>query len=349
MKIFLLSLLILGFFVVRAQLPSNCNVPPVFSYYYEPDVKDMALKWLYSIKSVDTASIDIPQWCQDTIWSGLAAIYNRHDQPEVDSVFNKYCVHTAIDIWPVSVIYREIIVDLDTTYIWTNNWRKLNTTTGIPSLDSLLAKYGFTVTDTSFLYSSYPYVVLSTTQYINVTPFCDSLVYFQGIVSAYPNAYTSTGPSNIISFYVISGVKYYNFSFAWGADVGFHHAWRYKVNPDCSIEFLGNEVGCGSGWGWHPHLPEPVNCNILYIPNHEAHYQKLEVYPNPSSGSLTISINDIYSRNTLTILNLIGQELFRQTIFDKKIQLDINNLPNGVYFVKLQNDKAVEVRKIIKE
>jgi len=108
-------------FNVNAQLPSSCDVSDVLSIYYAPDVKDMALKWLYSIKSPDTSQIDIPQWCQDTIWSGLAALFNRCDIPEVDSVFNKYCVHTDVG-FQGSGIFKFMGIDVDTLISWTHNW-----------------------------------------------------------------------------------------------------------------------------------------------------------------------------------------------------------------------------------
>jgi hypothetical protein len=44
-----------------------------------------------------------------------------------------------------------------------------------------------------------------------------------------------------------------------------------------------------------------------------------------------------------------GQEVLKQTIKNTKTQIDISSLSSGIYFVKLINDKQVEVRKIIKE
>jgi hypothetical protein len=34
---------------------------------------------------------------------------------------------------------------------------------------------------------------------------------------------------------------------------------------------------------------------------------------------------------------------------DTETQIDINALPRGVYFVRLQNEKTVEVGKMVKE
>jgi hypothetical protein len=36
-------------------------------------------------------------------------------------------------------------------------------------------------------------------------------------------------------------------------------------------------------------------------------------------------------------------------ITSPKTQIDISNLPNGVYFVRLTNDKTMEVGKFVKQ
>ena len=77
--------------------------------------------------------------------------------------------------------------------------------------------------------------------------------------------------------------------------------------------------------------------------------EDFKIYPTPANGAITIEINNLTKENTLTILNISGQELIRQQIKESKTQLDINNLTSGVYFLKLITDKTVEVRKIIKE
>jgi hypothetical protein len=71
--------------------------------------------------------------------------------------------------------------------------------------------------------------------------------------------------------------------------------------------------------------------------------------PNPSSDKITIETYFEPPEGQLSILNLIGQELMRQTITNKSTTIDINNLPHGTYIVKLQSQKSVQVGKMIKE
>jgi Secretion system C-terminal sorting domain len=71
----------------------------------------------------------------------------------------------------------------------------------------------------------------------------------------------------------------------------------------------------------------------------------ITVYPNPSSGKITISTPN---KGNLSILNLSGQELITHPITEPKTQLDITSLPSGVYFVRVTNDRTVQVGKFIK-
>jgi photosystem II stability/assembly factor-like uncharacterized protein len=75
----------------------------------------------------------------------------------------------------------------------------------------------------------------------------------------------------------------------------------------------------------------------------------LIINPNPASTLITIGtpVNPINGR--LSIVNPTGQEILSQHITDMKTVIDISTLPNGVYFVKLSNDKKVEVGKFIKQ
>lgn len=337
MKRILFLLLILGFIQVNAQLPSNCDVPEELRKYYEFDVANMAVKWIYAIQSPDTALIDIPSWCQDTIWSGLAAIYNRHDQVEADSVFNKYCIHIDIGL----SIWKQIVVYVDTTYAWTSNWMNLQTITGIPAFDSLLVKYGFTVSQFSHGHTGNNFdhdATLVTSQSINERALCDSIESFPGVFYAFQNSMSSVGAYPGIEFNDTSGVKSYSFTLGWG--MANYHTWNYKVNHDCSIELLDVINN-----NYEPY-PVPSNCDILYVPDFTNPSIKMNVYPNPSFNNIIIESS---AEGYFSILNVSGKELLNRYITKSKTIVDISNLPVGVYFIKLKNENSIEVRKFIKE
>jgi hypothetical protein len=73
------------------------------------------------------------------------------------------------------------------------------------------------------------------------------------------------------------------------------------------------------------------------------------LYPNPATNLLTIETSQTTKGSTVSIYNIDGQELIKQQMNESKIQIDISKLKSGIYFVKVSNENAVEVRKIIKE
>ena len=77
----------------------------------------------------------------------------------------------------------------------------------------------------------------------------------------------------------------------------------------------------------------------------------ITVYPNPSSKTITIELSHTTAIKSafLTIISLNGQQLIARQISERKTQLDISNLPSGVYFIRVTTDRTVEVGKIIKQ
>jgi len=70
----------------------------------------------------------------------------------------------------------------------------------------------------------------------------------------------------------------------------------------------------------------------------------ITIYPNPGYDRVTISATEII--NSVTISNLVGQLFFNARYNSEKIEVDIAQLPKGVYQVRINN---TEVLKFIKE
>jgi hypothetical protein len=73
------------------------------------------------------------------------------------------------------------------------------------------------------------------------------------------------------------------------------------------------------------------------------------IHPNPASNLINIEISTATVEGRLSLMNPNGQEILTCPITGTKTQLDISGLPRGVYFVRLTNDKTVEVRKFIRQ
>ena len=75
----------------------------------------------------------------------------------------------------------------------------------------------------------------------------------------------------------------------------------------------------------------------------------LNFYPNPANAHITLEIKIPIDKTSLSILNTKGQELIKQQITTTQFKIDVSQLPNGVYFVKLMNAKGIEVGKFVKD
>jgi hypothetical protein len=87
----------------------------------------------------------------------------------------------------------------------------------------------------------------------------------------------------------------------------------------------------------------------VYMGINEPHVSTLSVYPNPAMDKIMIETSTITTTSHLSILNPNGQEIITGQISEPKTAINISNLPRGVYFVRVTNDKTVEIGKIIKQ
>lgn len=72
------------------------------------------------------------------------------------------------------------------------------------------------------------------------------------------------------------------------------------------------------------------------------------VYPNPSTGALYIVNNkSVKEISLLQILNSIGQTVFEETITSNYKNIDLSNLNNGVYFLKIASDKQSVIKRVV--
>ncbi|MFL5753124.1 MAG: T9SS type A sorting domain-containing protein [Bacteroidia bacterium] len=77
----------------------------------------------------------------------------------------------------------------------------------------------------------------------------------------------------------------------------------------------------------------------------------LQVYPNPASSFITVIADAKVDKAMLSIENMLGQKVQSQA-WDKSNsgqQIDISQLNKGVYFLRLESEKANAVKKIIVE
>jgi photosystem II stability/assembly factor-like uncharacterized protein len=70
------------------------------------------------------------------------------------------------------------------------------------------------------------------------------------------------------------------------------------------------------------------------------------IYPNPANDKIEISVSQ---KSQIEIMNAGGQVLKSMKINNNHASIDISYLANGVYIVKVKNDKEIYYKKIIKD
>ncbi len=67
----------------------------------------------------------------------------------------------------------------------------------------------------------------------------------------------------------------------------------------------------------------------------------LNVYPNPSFGTVTLFIKeDLWQGGTASIYNIIGQLIIEKPIDSTEIAFDLSNQKQGIYLVTVRNGTA---------
>jgi len=86
-------------------------------------------------------------------------------------------------------------------------------------------------------------------------------------------------------------------------------------------------------------------------------FENLSIFPNPSSGNITISSSQLVSETSISLYDILGKKLLSDRIIPQNgtVSLDISSFENGVYFVKISclpsgtaSERKEVVRKIIK-
>jgi len=79
------------------------------------------------------------------------------------------------------------------------------------------------------------------------------------------------------------------------------------------------------------------------------HSSKISIYPNPFSSTTTLETDNFLKDAILTVYNLYGQQVKQiKNISGLTITLHLDNLPSGLYFVRLtEENKIIATKKII--
>ena len=74
----------------------------------------------------------------------------------------------------------------------------------------------------------------------------------------------------------------------------------------------------------------------------------IEIYPNPSNGIFTIGVNGLKAANTsVGVYDLLGSLVRFEDVKSFPLQMNLNQLPKGVYFVRINNGGKIASKKVV--
>jgi hypothetical protein len=172
--------------------------------------------------------------------------------------------------------------------------------------------------------------------------------------SAGPAVYTSLtfSPSDSLPYVAFQDWENYAKATVMKFDVT---SWVYIGPADFSAGPTDNESLAISSKG-EPYIAYTDNENMLTVMRYdsvsvginELQQSKFKLYPNPATDKITVETSEVTQESYLAILNFEGEQLMTSQITQPKTEVDISSLPRGVYFVRLTNDRTVEIGKFIK-
>ena len=71
------------------------------------------------------------------------------------------------------------------------------------------------------------------------------------------------------------------------------------------------------------------------------------IAPNPALNEVVIKAGVVF--NTIEVVNFLGQTVISKVVNNSSVKLDVSNLNNGVYFVRLVSENGTSVKKFVKQ
>ena len=96
---------------------------------------------------------------------------------------------------------------------------------------------------------------------------------------------------------------------------------------------------------WSFFQQHPLNCSPLSVNNDDLEKTTFDIFPNPTNGKLKINSKIIYQEIKISIFTVTGQKILT---VNEQTEIDISHLPKGTYFVLVNIDRSIKVKKILK-
>jgi uncharacterized repeat protein (TIGR03803 family) len=93
--------------------------------------------------------------------------------------------------------------------------------------------------------------------------------------------------------------------------------------------------------------PDTSSCVAVTLVdvNDKSHTNSFVYYPNPSTGVFSIATSE--KEYELNICNFLGEKILSRNIQSEKIEINLSNQPDGVYFLQLRTEQGTVTKKLV--
>lgn len=326
-KLFLFILPLVSIAGVYGQkVKSSCTASETIKAQYRNDADRMATRRVFKVLSNYIDSSTIPKTWSDTILNALMAVYNADSLPARDTVVFLRKLHT----FPNPVL-NNFYMAADSNLPWMQQLRKDSLYVGKDSVGYLIKTYDLHVAR-YYRINKFPYhiIIFESKRNYNLDVITRQFDKLGGVY--YANKSRVEGDGNDIKDIVTKNFVELVYSFGWGdcsSGCTNKRYWKFNVYYDCSVEFKGSY---GTKWD-----PGSVSNRVP---------QNMFVKPNPFRDK--IELLNFLANYEYRLFNSSGQ-MVRSAISHESTIDNLENLPQGIYFLQIIEGRNVRNFKLVKE
>ncbi len=78
--------------------------------------------------------------------------------------------------------------------------------------------------------------------------------------------------------------------------------------------------------------------------------RELSIYPNPNKGKFFVQLGSDFNTNTkIEVYNVMGKRVYETLASNSKTEIDLSDLDQGIYFIRVMDGETILTQKIIKQ
>lgn len=278
---------------------------------------------------------------QQPVWKIYSQ--NAHEYPCVRNMDRNQFLGTPLSY--DTLVYYPVFERYVLNFGWESDLEPYPHCNGMQTIDSLFKGYVRSFGKQVFFRTSFntsEYLLYDFDLAVGDTLPLNELLYSDVLtISEVDSVLVSNG--NYLKVFTLEGNNYVNQLIEGvGSSAGFLEALQKPYN-------VSHALKCYSQNGQY-YFPETENPDCIFFLGLNSFQPELDVYPNPCSQSLRISINADFAGGFWRIITIGGKEIVRGAVSGQQTDIEVVNWDAGVYFLECNLDSGTTFRqKIIKE